>query len=72
MLKDFPEYYVTQDGKLMSAARSLAASDYGASLPIYRVNITSDTIYYLVTRVIFSGGGNTASAFGRIQANRVA
>lgn len=54
------------------ASRSLATSDYGASLPIYRVNITSDTIYYLVARVIFSGGGNTASAFGRIQANRVA
>jgi hypothetical protein len=54
------------------ATRSLATSDYGASIPIYRVNITSDTIYYLVARVIFSGGGNTASAFGRIQANRVA
>jgi len=50
-------------------SRNLSTSDFGMTLPKYRVSITTATTYYLTVRAIFASG--SCNAFGRIEATRI-
>ena len=57
------------DNLLYTNAFPQAGSNQPITIPQFRINVTTNTTYYLVASAIFSSG--TLSAFGRISAVRV-
>lgn len=60
---------VQGDNQVSLPLMPTASSDVSISIPQFRVNVATSTVYYLVVRALFSAG--SIGAFGRLSAVRV-